>query len=150
MLQLQHTCLLVSLSHLHVWCETTFPSSPQNRAHNFRLSLHHLWLVFNSHLYLFASPGQLTFKPKLSPYFCLVLRGGHIHFLWFHTCTEDLGLPAPRFFKSFLITIVIHPWLADLQWVLWPDSLKSLWAVHRLSICYFFLFFLLSLSFPRT
>ena len=81
-------------------------------------SLHHLWLVFYYHLYLITFSNQLTFKPESSPYFCLVLEGGHIHFQKFHTGTEDLG-PG-----GGVITKVIHQWLANLQQVLWPESLR--------------------------
>ena len=49
-------------------------------------------------LYLFTSQSQLTFKPELSPYLCLVSERGHIHFQWFYACAEDLG--PPGFFSS--------------------------------------------------
>ena len=69
------TLLFTGLSSQQCICdEISFRSSPQIGAHNFHLSLHHLWLVFNSHLYLVLSVSQLTFKHKSSPYFCLVLR----------------------------------------------------------------------------
>ena len=54
------------------------------------------------------------------------------------------GFGASGFFLSFLITVVIPPWLADLQ-VLWPDLPKLSWPFSRLGVCFFFVF-LLSLS----
>ena len=56
----------------------------------------------------------------------------HIHFRRFPSCAEDSG--PPFFFKSFLITVVIHPWLADLQRVLYLDSVDSLFAFSFLSL----------------
>ena len=50
-----------------------------------------------------------------------------------------------RFFSQFLITVVIHPWLADLQRVLKPESHRGQPAVPEDSICIFFLSFLLSI-----
>ena len=41
-------------------------------------SLYHLLLVFNFCLYLVPSSCQLTFKPKSSPYLCLMSKGGHL------------------------------------------------------------------------
>ena len=61
-LQLQRACLLVLWSPLRVWWKTPFWSSTQNGGRNFRLSLHRLWVVFNSRLYVITSPSQLTFK----------------------------------------------------------------------------------------
>ena len=66
----------------------------------------------------------------------LVLEGGHIRFRWFHTCTENLGLPF--FFYSFLMTEVILLWLADLEWVL---RLKSLWGQLTIPIDFLSAFF---------
>ena len=48
-------------------------------------------------------------------------REDHIRLKWFHTYAQDLETPG--FFLSFLITVVIIPWLADLQPVLNPDLL---------------------------
>ena len=53
------------------------------------------------------------------------------------------------FFLLFLITAVIHSWLADLQQVLWLDSPEVNWPFRRRCVCFFFLFFLLSLLPPK-
>ena len=60
----------------------------------------------------------------------------HIRFLCFCTFTEDLKLRG--FYLVILITVVIHLWLADLQRVLWADSLRSHFqrVAHRLSASY--------------
>ena len=94
-------------------------------------------------LYLVMSPSQLTFKPESSSYFHLVLEGGHICFRWFHTCAEDLG---PVFFLVIFNYIVIHPWLADPQWLLWPESLR--WQLAVLVDSVFSSYFFFCLSFP--
>ena len=44
------------------------------------------------------------------------------------------------FFLSFLITVVIHPSLTDLQRMLWHDSSVVSWPFRRLSVSLFFLF----------
>ena len=63
----------------------------------------------------------------------------HVRFRWFHTYAIDLE--PPIFSHKFFITIAIHPWLADLQWVLWPKPFRIL------SVYFFLIFsFLLSLS----
>ena len=69
-------------------------------------------------LYLLASMSQLTLKPELSPYFCLMSERGHI-------CVQ--------YQRRIFGTVFIHLWLADLQRVLWPDSLWS-------ADCFFLLF----------
>ena len=100
---------------------------------------HHIPLpthpLTNSHLYLITSCCQLIFKPKLSSYFRLV--------------SENISLcDTPGFFKSSLITVIIHLWLADLQQVLWLNSLRS--AGHSVdSLSAFSSYFFFSLSFPR-
>ena len=64
---------LVRWFRRHCWFRR---SSPQDRGRTFRLSLHRLWLVFNSRLYLVASPWQLTFEPESSSYLRLVSEEG--------------------------------------------------------------------------
>ena len=49
-------------------------------------------------------------------------------------------------FLAFLITVVIHLWLAHLQRVLWPDSLRGQLPVRRLYVYLFFLFSFFFLS----
>ena len=58
---------------------------------------------------------------------------------------------AQKIFKSYLITVVIHRWLADLQRALWPDFSGVSKPFRRLSVSFLFLlfFFSLSLSFFR-
>ena len=52
-------CSLVSSAKLHVWCETSFRSPPQNGDRNFRLSsLHPVWCPTDC-LYLVASGYQI-------------------------------------------------------------------------------------------
>ena len=53
---------------------------------------------------------------------------------------------ASDFLKSFLITLVIHPWLAALQQVLWSDSPEASRPFRRLCVYFFLLFFSLSPS----
>ena len=93
-----------------------FQSPPQNGAHNFHLSLHF------SCLYLIMSESELNFKPELSPSFHRVLEGGHM-FLVVPHLGRRFG--TSKFFLIIFIIIVFQLWLAELQQVLWPDSLKS-------------------------
>ena len=72
-LKLQRSCSLLSSSQLRVYCDTPIQSSPKNGTRNFRLSLHRLWLGFNSRLYLFLSPCQLTFSCLLYRIHCLMV-----------------------------------------------------------------------------
>ena len=46
--------------------------------------LHIVLISVHLRLSLVTSPRQLTFKPELSLYFCLMLEGGHVRFRWFH------------------------------------------------------------------
>ena len=91
--------------------------------------LHIVLTSAHSRLYLVTSPNQLILKLD-SSYFRMLSEGGHIRFRWFITCTEDLGPPV---FSSILSTVVIHPWLADLQRVLWSDFTEVRWLFRRLS-----------------
>ena len=52
-----------------------------------------------------------NFLTRVVPYFSLVSERGYIRFWWFYTGAEDL-VP---FLVMFLITVVIHPWLANPQ-----------------------------------
>ena len=88
-----------------------------------------------------------AFKPELSPSFHQVLEGGTHPFLVVpHLCRRFDPLV---FFYSFLIILVIHLWMADLQWVLWPDSSAVSWLFHRFSLCFFFFSFFLYSLLPR-
>ena len=71
-------------------------------------------------------------------------------------CISSGSTPAQKiwnlliFILDILITIVIYFWLADLQGVLWPDSLRGqLAAQHSLCLLFFFLLFFSSVS-PST
>ena len=78
--------------------------------------LHMAPAIVPSHLYLCTSPKELTFKPESSPYLRMVLEE-HILFRCFHTSIENLE---PSVFSSHFNSLVIHPWLADQDRVLWP------------------------------
>ena len=80
---------------------------------------------------------QTRVAPLLPPEVSIV---GTYPFRGLRICAENLE---PRFFFiHFLITAVIHPWLADLQRVLWPDSLCGQLVVRRLLFLIFSLFHL--------
>ena len=79
------------------------------------------YLVFNCLSLLRHSGCQLIFKPKSPPYFRLVSEGGSYLFPMVLHLRWRFGTPC--FCRYFLITVVIHLWLADRQRVLWPDSL---------------------------
>ena len=65
----------------------------------------------------------------------------------FHTYAENLE--PPFFLKSFLITAALQSWLADLQRVFWPDSLRCHWPLVDLCLLqtfFFFIFYFFPLS----
>ena len=72
----------------------------------------------------------------------------YIRFRRFYTCAEDLG--PPFFFLSFLINVVIHPWMIDSQ-LSKPKSLRGQLPapVDTMSALFSLLFVLLSLSSTR-
>ena len=119
--QLQRSCSLISLSQLRVWFETPFRSSPQNGGRNFPPTLHRLWLVFNSYLYLVASPSQLTFKLEPSPYSHLVLEGGSYPF---SVVTHSQKIWDNRFF------LVISNYWGHLPMTGWHTTCALAWLLR--------------------
>ena len=152
---------MVSFPQLRVRCDTSFQGSPQNGARNFLLSLHYIWLLFNSRLFLVISPSQLanshfylvesssqlTFKTWVVPLLPHDVRGRNISV----SCgsTPALKVWELRFLVVILFIVFIQLWLVDLHRVILSDSLKGFWSFRRLSICYFFLFPFLSLTFQK-
>ena len=65
--------------------------------------------------FLVTSSWQLTFKPEFLLTSTWCRREDHIRLQWFYSYA-DFMIWHLRF-----VFLVIHPWLADLQRVLWPD-----------------------------
>ena len=96
--------------------------------------LHIVLASFHACLYFVASPSQVTFKPELSPYF-----GGRTYLFQVvpHLCRK---FGTSGFFLSFLNTVVIHLWLADIEMsALARVTLRSVGCSHW--HCVLFLFF---------
>ena len=111
---------LVSFSLVSVGWETLFRSPPQNGSRNIRLSSHCLGL---------CSPSSVAFRIRLiisSQKWDIPLLppsgGGRTYPFSLVLHLLRIFGTSVFFFKSFLINIVIHPLLTDLQPVLWPDS----------------------------
>ena len=124
-------------------CDTFSELTRQKRTATFNYLLIVLACV-HSRFYMVTCTNQLTFKTKSSPYFLLVSEGGPIRFRWFNSCAENLGLLV--FSRSFLITAVIHPWLADLHQVLWLSHSEVSRHFHRLCLLFLTVFYSLSPS----
>ena len=114
---------LVSSPQLHVWCVTSFRSSPINGSRNCRLSL----LFF---VHLSSLPRHVFGPTKFQT---------HHPFTSARWRSKDISIsgsfrPAQKiwdlvFFWSLLIAVVIHLWLAALQQVILPESLRGLLTV---------------------
>ena len=117
----------------------------QNAAHKFSSELTSLWFVFNWRLYILTTHSQLAFKTELSAYFWLESERKTYPFPLVPHMSSRFGTSV--FFKSFLITVIIHPWLADLYPRPWPKSLRGQLfpLIHSLFFSSYF-FFLLSPS----
>ena len=71
------------------------------------------WLVFNSLPLPLRHRLKTDFPARVSLYFHLVAKGGtYLHPMFPHQHRRYVN---PIFFKSFLINVVIHPWLVDLN-----------------------------------
>ena len=128
-----------------------FGAHPKMRAATFDY-LHIVLTRIHFCLYLVASPSQLA---------TLVFTLSHLAANWLLNPTrrltsawcrkKDISVFGPFisaqmirdlcFFLSFLDTVVIHPWLADLQQVLWRYLPEVSWPFCIISVRFFFFFF---------
>ena len=90
--------MLVHWFHLHMFAfgeRPLFRAPPPLMESTIFEYLHIVLASVHLYLYLIMSLSQSTFKPELSPYFCLVLEGRHICFWWSDKNIWDL-----HFFSS--------------------------------------------------
>ena len=138
------TCLsLVSSSKLSIWCETFFRSPPLNGLDNFRLSLN-LRGWCSTRVYTSSSTAAHSFSNPnchLTSVWCR--REQHPFPLLQHLLRKCV---ASIFSKSFLMTVFISPWLANLQQVLTPESLRGQLPTSVDSLLFLIIFLLSLLS----